>query len=86
MPNQAKARRKCHEMAPKRWPEATQSAPDGCQIDAKTRQGPQNDAQRQKYQILTDFKQIRDARSAPFSVQNLIKCLKNACQKSTPEK
>ena len=67
-------------------PKASQSAPNGCQIDVKTRQDPQNDAWRQKYQILIDFKPIRDTHSAPFSVQNLIKSLKKACQKSTPEK
>ena len=70
-----------------KWhPKATQSAPSGCQIDAKTRQDPQNDARQQKYQILIDFKPIRDTLSAPFSVKNLIKCLKKTCKKSKPEK
>ena len=73
-------------MGPKTWAKATQSAPNGYQIDAKTRQDPQNDARRQKYQILIDFKPIRDTLSAPFSVKNPIKCLKKAVQKSTLEK
>ena len=37
-------KRKYHEMAPKREPTVSQSAPKGHQIDAKTCQDPQNDA------------------------------------------
>ena len=81
MPTQAKAKRKCHELAPERLPKVTQSAPKWFEIDAKTCQDPKKDAQLQKYHFFTDFGPIRDTCLGLFSFQKSYKML----PKSLPE-